>query len=184
MLKVTLTLLLSFSIGCLFAQHDTVYMHLAKKRIRPIAIKRPPEALSLQFFGSSPFLSVNYDRRLKRRVDGLGFSVGIGGSSVKDSTKNKPVVTLPLALNYLFGKHTDFIEVCGGVTLVSNYLDIFNSVTADKVGFYAHVGLGYRHQPVLGGLFYRLGVSPLYSPEESGMSYYFGIGYNLKRATK
>jgi len=184
MLKLTLTLLLSFSVGYLFAQHDTVYMHLAKKRIRPIAIKRPPEAISLQGFGSSPFMAITYDRRFARRVNGFGAFAGIGASSVKDITKDKTVLTIPVGVNYLFGKHTDFIELGGGVTFVTNYLDIFNSVTDDKAGYYCHVSLGYRHQPVLGGVFYRVGVSPLYSPQESGMSYYFGLGYNLKRATK
>ena len=190
MLKLTLTLVLTFFVASLFAQKDTVYLHLPHKKIKAVAILRPPEAIYFLLGGNGPVYSINYDRRFKRRTNGLGASVGLGltqsgGDSLGTvAIPQRTVFSVPLSINYLIGNHNDFLEFAGGVTFITAPVDIFEIHTGNKPNVIFHASFGIRHQPLLGGLFYRLGVCPTYSSLESGINYYFGLGYNLRRATR
>jgi hypothetical protein len=194
MLKLTLSLVLTFFVASVFAQKDTVILHLAHRKIKKVAIIRPPEVIYALFGGSGPEYSINYDRRFKRRTNGLGATIGLGfaqtgGDSLRTSQGNvglpsKTVISLPISINYLIGNHNDFLEVAGGATFATAPVNIWEVHELNKPTVIFHVSLGIRHQPLMGGLFYRLGVCPLYSTLESGINYYFGLGYNFKRATR
>jgi hypothetical protein len=154
-----------------FAQTDTV-------RLRDISAKpaivtdRPPQAVYFQVLGSGPILSVKYDRRFSKRVNGLGFATGLGFWAESDIT----VFSVPVQLNYLFGRANHFIEAGGGTTFVSAAESFFDS---DASGFIHHINLGYRHQPTKGGFFFRGGYSPLFFGGEAVTSFYLGFGHNF-----
>ena len=153
------------------AQVDTV-------RLRGIGSKpaivtdRAPQAVYFQVLGSGPILSVNYDRRFAKKVNGLGFAAGLGFWAESDVS----IISFPVQLNYLFGRETHFIEVAGGTTFVSAAESFFDS---NGSGFIHHLNIGYRHQPTRGGFFFRGGYSPLFFAGESVTSFYLGFGHNF-----
>lgn len=58
--------------------------------------------------GGPGIASLNYDMRLMKKEDGIGFRVGVGGYSYKIDlgfgSYRTSLFTLPVALNYLLGK--------------------------------------------------------------------------------
>lgn len=78
----------------------------------PVATERPLQAVYAQGGGAGFFISGNYDRRFGKRLNGAGFSVGIGYFSGGGAS----ATTFPLSLNYLIGKHSHFAELAGGAT--------------------------------------------------------------------
>ncbi|MDQ6812116.1 MAG: hypothetical protein M3040_00020 [Bacteroidota bacterium] len=171
-----LTLALSlFSIAS-FAQKDTVRLKRTPFENKAIVTDRPPQAVYFLLGGSGPALSVNYDRRFGKRVNGAGFAAGlgfVGGTGIS-------VFSIPVSLNYLFGRKSDFIEVAAGTTFITSSVDnLFEESTSKGSGFFYHVNGGYRHQPAAGGFFFRGGISPLFFGGGYITSYYIGFGYNF-----
>ncbi len=139
--------------------------------------------------GGAGLASVNYDMRLMKKEDGLGFRVGVGGFSIRtnygsgyDKTN---ALFVPLGLNYLIGKDgKHYFELGGGATLVSvketysngsiysNDDDKFNST-------FGHLYFGYRVQPKDGGFLFRAGLTPIF-----GKGYFFpywaGVSFGYK----
>ncbi len=154
-----------------FAQTDTV--RLRDLSSKPgIVTDRAPQAVYFQVLGSGPILSVKYDRRFSKRVNGLGFAAGLGYWGETDVS----IFSVPAQINYLFGRENHFIEIAGGTTFVSAAESFFDS---DASGFIHHLNLGYRHQPTRGGFFFRGGYSPLFFAGESVTSFYLGFGHNF-----
>jgi hypothetical protein len=170
----TLALIFSFYTG--FSQRDTIRLKKTGEENRVIVTDRSPQAVYFQLGGSAPILSVNYDRRFGKRLNGAGFSAGLGfwgGTGVA-------VFSIPASLNYLFGRRSDFIEVAGGATFISSSLDDFFDDTKNTgTGMLYHFNAGYRHQPATGGFFFRGGISPLFFGKDYVTSYYIGFGYNF-----
>jgi hypothetical protein len=156
------------------AQADTIRLSQMSKGPK-IVTDRAPQALYFQLGGSGPVLSANYDRRFSKKLNGAGFAAGIGywrdfGISM---------VSVPVSLNYLIGRKTHFVELAAGTTFLSaSTLDWYEEDETAS-GFIHHVNLGYRHQPALGGFFFRGGFSPLFGGGEAFMSFYLGFGYNF-----
>ena len=155
-----------------FAQSDTVRLRDISKQQKDIVTDRPPQAVYLNLGGASPLIGVFYDRRFANRVNGFGFSTGLGYWGSSDGS----VFSIPLSFNYLFGKQTHFIEMAAGTTYVTSSEDFFDT---DESGFIHHINLGYRHQPTRGGFFFRGGYSPLFFGGEYGTSFYLGFGHNF-----
>jgi hypothetical protein len=157
------------------AQVDTVRLKQNSLTSR-IVTDRPPQAVYFQLGGSGPFLSVNYDRRFGKRVNGLGFTTGIGFWGETGAS----LFSVPLSLNYLAGRKTHFLELAAGTTFLkaSTWGDYF-SVEGGGTGFIYHASIGYRHQPTTGGFFFRGGVSPLFGQGEYATWFYLGFGYNF-----
>jgi hypothetical protein len=154
-----------------FAQVDTVRLkNISSKSV--IVTDRPPQAAYFQLGGNGPILSVMYDRRFGKKVNGLGFSTGLGFWAESDIT----IFSVPLQLNYLFGRQNHFIEFGGGTTFVTAAESFFDT---DASGFIHHLNIGYRHQPTRGGFFFRGGFSPLFFESESVTSFYLGFGHNF-----
>lgn len=99
--------------------------------------------------------SFNYERRFSKQPGGLGARIGIGGFYIVDNG----VFTMPLGVNYLIGKNNkNFFEMGMGVSFLStrgNKEDKFTS----SLGYFH---LGYRYQPMGGGLNFRAGLTPLF----------------------
>ena len=155
-----------------FSQQDTVRLRGSSGQQPSIVTDRPPQAVYLNLGGSSPLLGVMYDRRFRNRVNGAGFTTGIGfwGSS------EGSVFSIPLSVNYLFGRQTHFIELAAGTTFVTSSDEFFDT---EESGFIHHINLGYRHQPTRGGFFFRGGYSPLFFDGDYATSFYLGFGHNF-----
>lgn len=170
--KILLTLALALSIGIIQAQ-DTIHLRNRVKETATVT-DRPPQAVYFQLGGSGPILSVNYDRRFSKRLNGPGFAVGAGFWGVSGLS----VFSLPISLNYLVGTRSNFFEFAGGATLITSSIDLFDD-TETGTGVLYHLNAGYRYQPTHGGFFFRGGISPLFAGGGYVTSYYIGFGHNF-----
>ncbi len=176
MRKLSLAFILM--LGCVqaFAQKDTVRLREMAKASKTIVTDRPPQAAYFLIGGSGPLLSVHYDRRFQNRVDGAGFSAGLGFYG--ESGAN--IFSVPVSLNYLFGRSSHFLEVAGGTTFITaNANDFFTNTNENESGFIFHLSAGYRYQPTRGGFFFRGGISPLFYKGDYATSFYVGFGHNF-----
>jgi hypothetical protein len=176
MLKAFLATIFLLSIIAIHAQ-DTIRLRDIGKHTT-IVTDRPPQAVYFQLGGSGPIISANYDRRFFNKVNGLGFAAGIGYWSESNFGANTSIFSVPLSINYLFGRRNDFLELAAGATYISASADLFDSNDSES-GFFYHVNMGYRHQPATGGFFFRGGYSPLFYKGEYQTSFYLGFGYNF-----
>jgi hypothetical protein len=175
-MKLSLLILFTLLSGVLFAQKDTVRLREIEKSKRAIVTDRPPQAVYFLIGGSGPILSVNYDRRFGKRVNGFGFAGGLGFYAIFGVN----IFSVPVSLNYLIGRNSHFIEIAGGATYVTATSDLFTDEVETESALIYHLNAGYRYQPTRGGFFVRAGVSPLFSGYgESITSYYIGLGHNF-----
>lgn len=176
-MKTGLFILSIFISAVVFAQKDTIRLRELQKNQRSIVTDRPPQAVYFQFGGSGPLLSVNYDRRFGKKVNGAGFTAGLGFFKVDQVS----IFSIPVSLNYLLGKRSSFLEIAAGTTFITatafNFYD--ENERSSGSGFVHHVNLGYRYQPYNGGFFVRGGISPLFAREVFVTSYYLGFGHNF-----
>jgi hypothetical protein len=124
--------------------------------------------------GGAGLASANFDMRLMKKNDGLGFRVGVGGFSVKNSYSNgfdkTTALFIPLDLNYLLGKDgKHYFELGAGATIVSvketnSYNDpYYSDYNNDKFNStFGHLYFGYRIQPKDGGFLFRAGLTPVF----------------------
>ncbi|MBA2249608.1 MAG: hypothetical protein H0W12_05400 [Chitinophagaceae bacterium] len=175
MKKVIFTFISVLMVMIVFAQKDTVRLREIQKNSKGIVTDRAPQAVYFQIGGSAPLLSVNYDRRFYKKVNGLGFAIGVGFFG--ESGIN--IFSVPFSINYLIGHNSHFVEVAAGTTFVSATSDLFDTQSDHASGFIHHINLGYRYQPSRGGFFFRGGFSPLFYQSEYAMSYYIGFGHNF-----
>lgn len=142
--------------------------------------------------GPGILFSANIDTRFKQSHLGLGGRVGLGfvtADEVIDNPNNpnyynykqRSVVTVPVQLNYIFGKndspHT--FEVGGGITYVGKKLEIMNFYDEDRTQVFGTAAFMYRRQPLNGGFTWRIGFTPLIG---SGYIQPFGaagVGYSF-----
>ncbi|MEO6327337.1 MAG: hypothetical protein ABIO55_00305 [Ginsengibacter sp.] len=164
-----------FVITYSFGQRDTVKLRDIQKNQQSIVTDRAPQAIYFQIGGSGPILSVNYDRRFAKKVNGAGFAVGLGYFGISGIG----IFSIPVSLNYLFGKNSHFIEAAAGASFVTATSDLFNDDAQTGSTFIYHVNLGCRYQPTRGGFFFRGGISPLFISNGYLTSYYIGFGHNF-----
>lgn len=119
--------------------------------------------------GGAGIASINYDMRIMKKNDGLGFRVGIGGFSVNDGSYKTTALFVPVGLNYLLGKdNKHFFELGAGATFVSlkeknTFNDPYYQNTNDKFNStFGHLYFGYRVQPEDGGFLFRAGLTPIF----------------------
>lgn len=175
-MKLYFVIILICISGIAFAQKDTVRLREISKNTKAIVTDRPPQAIYFLLGGSGPLLSVNYDRRFQNRVNGAGFAVGVGFYGESGIS----IFSVPVSLNYLFGRSAHFFEIAAGTTFVSATAnDFFDSENSSASGFIFHLNAGYRYQPTKGGFFFRGGFSPLFSQGEYATSFYLGFGHNF-----
>lgn len=175
MKRIIFSCLLIFITVCSNAQADTIRLkNNAGGLSRKTFTDRPPQAVYFGIGGSGPIFSVNYDRRFGKRLNGFGFTAGLGFFV----DIGVGIFSIPVSLNYLFGKKNHFFELAAGVTYAigSSNNFIVNGSTAPGV-LIGHINLGYRYQHANGGFFARTGISPLFADSKYITSYYLGIGY-------
>lgn len=138
--------------------------------------------------GPGVISSVNFDSRFKSGKSlGLGYKVGLGFSADTfygdlryqdfydeegklyslpyfNSERTQAYLTIPLGLNYIFGKknspHT--FEVGAGTTVLTRKVDLYNYDGHYKQGYFlGHLSFMYRRVPVDGGFTWRIGFTPI-----------------------
>jgi hypothetical protein len=183
---IALSLVLSILAVCFSTvsgySQDTI--HLKRQALSDRLITdRAPQAIYTELGGAGLLLSLNYDSRFSKRVDGLGFRVGVGYSFTNDPS----FFTVPVGLNYLLGRNGNYFEVGAGVTYVglsSNNGDAFVSIgnndLTNKTSFlFTTISFGYRRQPINGGFNFRGGFTPVFVEGQSGIAPYISLGYNF-----
>lgn len=142
--------------------------------------------------GPGIMFSANYDRRFHQSNLGIGGRIGLGfvttydnyydtGQSYFYNGRQRSIVTVPIQINYIFGKsnspHT--FEVGGGFTYLSRKVDIFNYNNNERTNLFGTFSFMYRRQPRNGGFSWRAGFTPLIANEYIQPSAGVSIGYNF-----
>lgn len=153
----------------------------------------PAEIANKSFFaelgGPGILFSANIDTRFKKSPLGFGGRIGVGFLSVDDFTTSgyyarRSVFTLPVQLNYIFGKANSVhaFEVGAGATFTSKKIDIIyfydgNNSTGTNV--MATASFMYRRLPHEGGFSWRIGFVPIFASENIFPSGAVSVGYNF-----
>lgn len=154
-----------------------------------------------QFFteagGPGILFSANFDSRFKPFVKmGWGFRAGLGFTLVDQqkeivqpngqifySWRTRPVATLPVGINYLFGKpgSANMFEAGAGFTILSRKSSILNYNDYKEGNFLGHFDFMYRRQPDDGGFSWRIGFTPIINPDGDIVPFgAIGLGYTFK----
>lgn len=160
---------------CSYAQVDTIKLkNKGPEGTNRIVTDRSPQAVYFGIGGSGPLFSANYDRRFGKKLNGLGFTAGVGFFGETGTT----IFSIPASLNYLFGRQNHFMELAAGATFATAASsDFFDGSRSTGSVVFGHASLGYRYQPAKGGFFARTGVSPLFAESDYVTSFYLGLGY-------
>lgn len=132
--------------------------------------------------GQGVFFSFNYDRRITYTTSGFGVKAGIGYDVSIDPT----FWSIPVGAYYMVGDDGNFFEMGAGAT----YVRITNVPPGQKADFgnktwdgdqrflFGTLDLGYRHQPRVGHLNFRAGLTPMFGPMVMLLPY-LSVGYNF-----
>ncbi len=144
--------------------------------------------------GPGLVFSANIDKRFNTTHLGWGGRAGIGfASSLEERTVVQPnggsytlredvsILTLPLQVNYIFGKgdspHT--FEVGAGITIGGKKIEIFNFYDDRRSNLFGTASFMYRRQPADGGFTWRLGFTPIIAKGYIQPFAGAGVGYNF-----
>jgi hypothetical protein len=162
------------------AKKDTVYVTKVQKDTVPaLPMKHMGNKIVfLEIGGPGLAVSINYDMRFKKgSKDGLGFRAGVGYFAAGNNT----VFTVPLMVNYLYGKDGKYIEIGLGTTFLNSKGDNYSSSVwefDDVTGFIATAVIGVRYEPNK-SLNFRLGYVPILYDEGLINAGGFSIGYTF-----
>lgn len=166
-----LILLSHFRLKAQSLEEDTV------KRDSSVAESHRPRTVYLELGGPGLALTVNYDTRFGSGRDKWGYSVGTGYYN----TGANSVFTVPLQINYLYGKTSSFLELGVGTTFLNSKGSTNGTVFQfDNVtGFIGTGTIGYRYQQEEGGINFRIAFVPILY--DQGLIYGGGlsIGYTF-----
>lgn len=138
-----------------------------------------------------PFLLI-LTEGLKNSHLGFGGRIGVGFVTAYDDYydpttntyyggKQESAITVPVQLNYIFGKmispHT--FEVGAGLTYASKKLTIMNFYDDDRSQVFGTFAFMYRRQPKNGGFTWRAGFTPLISKSLIQPFGALSVGYNF-----
>ncbi len=140
--------------------------------------------------GPGILFSANIDTRFKPSHLGWGGRVGLGFVTADEykidrngNTTWEPasVVTVPVQVNYIFGKssspHT--FEAGAGLTYVGKELEILNFYDDRTSKLFGTASFMYRRQPVNGGFTWRIGFTPLIAKGYIQPLGSVSVGYNF-----
>jgi hypothetical protein len=147
--------------------------------------------------GPGVLFSANFDSRFKATERlGWGYRVGVGyfpgeyrvytttSFGTNYSYRTKTILSVPLGVNYLFGKANSdkMFEVGAGVTLMSKKVSLFDGFDFDdeykESNLIGHFSFMYRKQPVDGGYSWRIGFTPIVgSNGQVAFSAAVGLGF-------
>ncbi|WP_207493501.1 hypothetical protein [Aridibaculum aurantiacum] len=161
----------------------------------------PLETSNKQFYtevgGPGVLFSANLDGRFAAgERTGWGYRAGLGFTLVDDETittspsgfqnynyRTRSVATLPLGINYLFGKpgSPNMFEVGAGITVLSRRSSILNYNDYNEGFLLGHFSFMYRKQPVDGGFSWRVGMTPIINPDGDIFPFAaVGLGFTFK----
>ena len=120
--------------------------------------------------GPGVIMSVNFDSRFDSKSQlGAGVRTGIGFgykyiySDIDYNERTRTYYSIPLCLNYVFGKpdnaHT--FEIGGGVTLLTRKISLYCYDSEKPGNLIGHLSFMYRHVPLDGGFSFRIGLTPI-----------------------
>jgi hypothetical protein len=122
-----------------------------------------------EFGGNGAFYSLNYEMRFNNQNDGLGGRAGFGFLP----TGTGSILSMPLMVNYLKGKNSNYLELGLGVTYLS-VDDLLGFLETDVSTWLSTATIGYRRQALDGGFLFKVGVTPFYN--EGGVHFWSGLG--------
>jgi hypothetical protein len=139
----------------------------SRRRMRVLGERTAYNAVYLELLGAGVFYSLNYDRRIGDvavRLGGMYVSLS-AANSVGDSVR-ATWIGVPISVSYLgIGSERNCLEIGAGVTInhFSGAVDNFGvkSNSDSATAFFGHGIIGFRHQPLGGGFFFRAGLSPI-----------------------
>jgi hypothetical protein len=155
-----------------------------------LLIKR--NSVFIEFLGmSGSAVSINYDRVLKE-VDNSTIDLNLGFGYFPGAKGWNSIIGIPLYLNFSTGHSKHHFEFGLGLTyntgiIQESYIGLWNRPSVVKSisqeALFASFKLGYKYQKPGGGLFLRVGFTPLFkianfSQFDSNVSIYplFGAG--------
>lgn len=116
-----------------------------------------------ELLGPGLLYSLNYDRMMTENLSGrIGFSMLNLDAGKPGEPSKVNVTTIPVTLNYLYGKRNHKLELSGGLVFITASQKFDGVSSIEGSGSLATAGLAYRYHPVNGGLNFRLGVSPIF----------------------
>lgn len=150
----------------------------------------PNKSFFAEVGGPGVLFSANFDSRFKKSPLGLGARIGLGFVTADEATydpvngydyKTRSVITIPVQVNYLFGKpnSVNAFEVGLGATYIGKKLDILDYYEDESTQVLGTASFMYRRMPKEGGFSWRIGFTPLFA---NGLIQPFGavsVGYNF-----
>jgi hypothetical protein len=166
----------------------------------PVKKKGPGEnkydrQVFLELLGNGILYSFNYDMRTAKGLrNKWGFRIGAEAMRIRGTdTSNLEKVTvsyfaLPFAINYLFGRRKDFLELGIGATYIyatakgrqitHEPYDI-QVLNQEVLSLFGNLNIGYRHVPYKKGISYSAGITPIFGGASLNFWLGFGIGYHF-----
>ena len=122
-------------------------------------------AFHIELGGNAVLVSVNYDLRFSEEIKGFGARIGLGyGRTLDEVLGFESVFTIPVVINYLFGKNGKYIELgTGGTYLTKEIGSYIDDKTLSQ--FVSTISLMYRRQPLNGGFMWKVGLATIVAKE-------------------
>ncbi|TAE14925.1 MAG: hypothetical protein EAZ47_10815 [Bacteroidetes bacterium] len=146
-----------------------------------------------EFGGPGILFSANFDQRFKSKERlGFGYRAGLGFTLVDETeftnnmfftTRTNTVITVPLGVNYLFGRPNspNMFEVGVGGTILSRPSSILNYNDYTQGNLTGNATFMYRRQPVDGGFSFRIGFVPTINTDGDIFPFAaVGLGYSFR----
>ncbi|RPH74445.1 hypothetical protein EHM76_03560 [bacterium] len=124
-----------------------------------------PNSLYFELLGNGGIYSVNYDRLFTGNIGGR---IGIMYLSELDIIVSsfQDLLIIPVTINYLVGSGNNKLEFGAGVVYVHiSGGEFFGLGFNEGSGTLGTATIGYRYQQTDGGLLFRIGFTPVFSPE-------------------
>lgn len=134
------------------------------------------QAIFLEALGSGGLFSLNYDQRLKSGNDGLGVRIGLGlGTGYEiNADEYKRRVTLPLMVNYIFGRGRSGLET--GIGITPEYA-VSKPQDDQRMNAWGNLNVLYRFQPTKKGFIMRVGWTPIIGAGGDLDPYFAGVSF-------
>ena len=177
-IQITLLIIMTFCCTTVIAQDTIRLKNITKNPTSDrykVVTDRAPQAVYVELGGELGNITVNYDSRFSKRLDGLGFRLGIGRSS------NFRNFVINSEVNYLIGNNRKgrFFEIGLGHTFYSDYRSFYSEYNVRRSNQTIQFSIGYRSQPIQGGFLFRGGLCPIVIGGYESAAVYLGLGYNF-----
>jgi hypothetical protein len=141
-------------------------------------------SLYFELFGSGGLYSINYERQVAAKLYGrLGLTTFQLTDFLGPETETSDRITaFPVMITYLSGNGNSHFEIAGGGLFGVKSETNVNQKIIDLIAF-----IGYRYQPPVKGLMFRVGLTPFFSLDNDAnypdngffISGGIGIGYHF-----